>query len=183
MTRLIDDILNISRIESGLVKVKKDNHSMAMIIRDAVEMIKSYAQEKNITLNAQAPILYDQVYIDRDMISQVVINLLSNAVKYTPAGGTITVRSEVNDPDNRIIVTVADTGVGIPAEAVDHVFDKFYRVEANNKYAKGTGLGLNLVKQIVETVHGGRVFVSSVSGQGSTFGFELPLAAEAAGVS
>jgi len=183
LTRLIDDILNISRIESGLVKVKKDNHSMAMIIRDAVEMIKSYAQEKNITLNAQAPILYDQVYIDRDMLSQVVINLLSNAVKYTPAGGTITVRSEMNDPDNRIIVTVADTGVGIPAEAVDHVFDKFYRVEANNKYAKGTGLGLNLVKQIVETVHGGRVFVSSVSGQGSTFGFELPLAAETAGVS
>ncbi len=183
LTRLIEDILNISRIESGLVKVHKDNHSMAMVIRDAVEMIKSYAQEKSITLNAQAPILYDQVYIDRDMLSQVVINLLSNAVKYTPAGGSITVCSEVNESDNRIMVTVTDTGVGIPAEAVDHVFDKFYRVEANNKYAKGTGLGLNLVKQIVETVHGGRVFVSSAAGQGSTFGFELPLVSETAGVS
>lgn len=178
LTRLIEDILNISRIESGLIKVSRGNHSMALLIRDAVEMIKSYAQEKNITLHAQAPILYDQVYIDRDMLSQVVINLLSNAVKYTPAGGAITVSSEVIDADNRIVVTVADTGVGIPPEAVEHVFDKFYRVEANNKYAKGTGLGLNLVKQIVETVHGGRVFVASTVGKGSTFGFELPLAAE-----
>lgn len=178
LTRLIDDILNISRIESGLTKISKDQHSMALVIRDAVEMIKSYAQEKNITVNTQALILYDQVYIDRDMLSQVVINLLSNAVKYTSAGGTVTISSEVHDADNRITVAITDTGVGIPPEAVDHVFDKFYRVEANNKYAKGTGLGLNLVKQIVETVHGGRVFVSSTVGQGSTFGFELPLAAE-----
>ncbi len=176
LTRLIEDILNISRIESGLVKVSRSNHSMAMVIRDAVEMIKSYAQEKNITVNAQAPILYDQAHIDRDMMSQVVINLLSNAVKYTPAGGTVTIHSEVNESDNRVVVTVSDTGVGIPPEAVDHVFDKFYRVEANNKYAKGTGLGLNLVKQIVETVHGGRVFVRSEVGKGSTFGFELPMA-------
>lgn len=178
LTRLIEDILNISRIESGLIKVSKDHHSMAMIIRDAVEMIKSYAQEKAITVNAQAPILYDQVHIDRDMLSQVVINLLSNAVKYTPAGGSITIHSQVNDADNCITVSIADTGVGIPPEDVEHVFDKFYRVEANNKYAKGTGLGLNLVKQIVETVHGGRVFVTSTVGKGSTFGFELPLAAE-----
>jgi signal transduction histidine kinase len=180
LTRLIDDMLNISRIESGLVKVQKDNHSMALIVRDAVEMIKSYAHEKNITLHTQAPILYDQVYIDRDMLAQVVVNLLSNAVKYTPSGGTITVQSEVNEPDNRITVTITDTGVGIPPEDIDHVFDKFYRVQANNKCAKGTGLGLNLVKQIVETVHGGRVFVTSTVGQGSTFGFELPLSVQAA---
>ena len=176
LNRLIEDILNISRIESGLIKISRENHSIALIIRDAVEMIKSYAQEKNITIHAQAPIIYDQVLADRDMISQVVINLLSNAVKYTPAGGSISVQSEVREADGRITVTVTDTGVGIPPEDVEHVFDKFYRVEANKKCAKGTGLGLNLVKQIVETVHGGRVFVSSTVGEGSTFGFELPLA-------
>lgn len=176
LNRLIEDILNISRIESGLIKVHRENHSIALVIRDAVEMIKSYAQEKNITVHSQAPILYDQACVDRDMISQVVINLLSNAVKYTPAGGSVTIQSEVNEADGRITVTVQDTGVGIPAEEVDHVFDKFYRVEANNKCAKGTGLGLNLVKQIVETVHGGSVFVTSKVGEGSTFGFELPLA-------
>jgi two-component system phosphate regulon sensor histidine kinase PhoR len=178
LSRLIEDILNISRIESGLIKVNKEHHSLALVIRDAVEMIKSYAQEKNIEIESPAAILYDQVYVDRDMISQVVINLLSNAVKYTPAGGRIRVQSELNEADGQVKVTVTDTGVGIPPEDVDHVFDKFYRVQANNKYAKGTGLGLNLVKQIVDTVHQGNVFVSSAVGQGSTFGFVLPLAAE-----
>ena len=78
--------------------------------------------------------------------------------------------------------TVTDTGPGIPADEVDFVFDKFYRVKKNEKYAKGTGLGLNLVKQIVETVHSGRVFVTSTQGCGSTFGFELPLASAQTGV-
>jgi two-component system phosphate regulon sensor histidine kinase PhoR len=176
LNRLIEDILNISRIESGLVKVNRDHHSMALIVRDAVEMIQSYAQEKQIAVQAPAPILYDQVFVDRDMISQAVINLLSNAVKYTPAGGSVSVGLEVDEAEGRLKVTVSDTGAGIPPEEIDRVFEKFYRVQANNHLAKGTGLGLNLVKQIVETVHGGRVFVSSVVGQGSTFGFELPLA-------
>jgi two-component system phosphate regulon sensor histidine kinase PhoR len=178
LSRLIEDILNISRIESGLVKVSKETHSLALIIRDAAEMITGYAQEKDITVEAPSAILYDQVYVDRDMISQVVINLLSNAVKYTPSGGRVTLKSVLNEVDGKITVSISDTGVGIPAEDVDHVFDKFYRVKANNKYAKGTGLGLNLVKQIVETVHGGSVFVTSTPGQGSTFGFELPLSRE-----
>lgn len=180
LSRLIEDILNISRIESGLVKVSKETHSLALVIRDSVEMITSYAQEKNITVHSPASILYDQVYIDRDMISQVVINLLSNAVKYTPADGEITVRTDLNEIEGQITVTITDTGVGIPAEDVEHVFDKFYRVKANNKYAKGTGLGLNLVKQIVETVHGGSVFVTSTPGEGSTFGVVLPLSKETA---
>jgi two-component system phosphate regulon sensor histidine kinase PhoR len=110
------------------------------------------------------------------MISQVIINLLSNAIKYTPAGGSVDVGLQVDDAARLVRVTVADTGVGIPADEVERVFDKFYRVAANNKQAKGTGLGLNLVKQIVEKVHGGRVFVTSTVGQGSTFGFDLPLA-------
>jgi signal transduction histidine kinase len=114
------------------------------------------------------------------MISQVVINLLSNAVKYTPAGGEITVRTDLNEIEGQVTVTISDTGVGIPPEDVDHVFDKFYRVKANNKYAKGTGLGLNLVKHIVETEHGGSVFVTSTTGEGSTFGVVLPLSKETA---
>ncbi|MHC4385794.1 MAG: sensor histidine kinase [Planctomycetota bacterium] len=180
LSRLIEDILNISRIESGLVKVSKEDHSLALVIRDAVEMITSYAQEKDITVQSPTPILYDQVNIDRDMISQVVINLLSNAVKYTTTGGQITVNSVLNEVEGQVTVSITDTGVGIPPEDVNHVFDKFYRVKANNKYAKGTGLGLNLVKQIVETVHGGLVFVTSTPGEGSTFGFVLPLAKETA---
>jgi len=176
LNRLIEDILNISRIESGLMKVNRQNLSMALIIRDAVEMMQSYAQEKNITLHSPPPILYDQACVDRDMISRAVINLISNAVKYTPAGGSVTVGLEVDEADGRLRVTVSDTGVGIPPEELGRLFEKFYRIQANSHLAKGTGLGLNLVKQIIETLHGGRVFVSSTVGQGSTFGFELPLA-------
>jgi len=176
LNRLIEDILNISRIESGLMKVNRQNLSMALIIRDAVEMMQSYAQEKNITLNAPAPILCDQVYADRDMMMQVVVNLLSNAVKYTPAGGSVSVQFDMNDVDGTITVSVTDTGIGIPEQDMDKLFGKFFRVEANKNFAKGTGLGLNLVRQIVETVHNGRVFVRSKQGQGSTFGFVLPIA-------
>lgn len=177
LNRLIEDILNISRIESGLIKVQREPVSLTILIEQQMQMIKGFAEDKNITVSGQEPIVFDQVYADTDMISQVVVNLLSNAVKYTPPGGSVTVSTEVDEAESIARVTVTDTGVGIPADEVDHVFDKFYRVGANKKQAKGTGLGLNLVKQIVEKVHNGRVFVTSEVGVGSTFGFELPLAA------
>jgi two-component system phosphate regulon sensor histidine kinase PhoR len=180
LNRLIEDILNVARIESGLIKVNKEPMSMTILIRDAVQMIKSYAMEKNVTVHQQTPIVFDQICADKDMISQVLINLLSNAVKYTPAGGSIHIGTESDEADGIVRVTVTDTGVGIPANDLPHVFDKFYRVAANNKCAKGTGLGLNLVKQIVEKIHDGRVFVASEQGKGSTFGFELPLGVEQA---
>jgi len=176
LNRLIEDILNVSRIESGLIKVHKERLSLTILIEQQMQMIKGFAEEKNITVTSQTPIIHDQVMADKDMISQVVVNLLSNAVKYTPAGGAVTVETQVDETDCLARVTVKDTGVGIPADEVDHVFDKFYRVAANKKQAKGTGLGLNLVKQIIEKVHAGRVFVTSQVGVGSTFGFELPLA-------
>jgi signal transduction histidine kinase len=110
------------------------------------------------------------------MIREVIVNLLSNAVKYTPAGGSVNIKTEVDEGSSLVRVSVTDTGVGIPEDDIEHVFDKFYRVGANNKQAKGTGLGLNLVKQIIEKVHDGRVSVTSIVGQGSTFSFELPLA-------
>ena len=176
LNRLIEDILNISRIESGLIKIEKKPISLALLINEQTQMIKSYAEEKNIEIVEPKLIVCDQVSADKDMISQVIVNLLSNAIKYTPSGGTVKISAEVNDISRLVKVTVTDTGIGIPKEEVEHVFDKFYRVGANKKYAKGTGLGLNLVKQIVEKVHDGKVFVISKVGAGSTFGFELPLA-------
>lgn len=176
LNRLIEDILNTSRIESGLVKVNKEQVSLAMLIEEQLQMIKSYAEDKNVKVIGQAPIVFDRVYVDRDMMSQVIVNLLSNAVKYTPSGGSVTVNTTVDEGASLVRVTVTDTGVGIPQDEIARVFDKFYRVKANNKQATGTGLGLTLVKQIVEKVHDGRVFVTSQVGVGSTFGFELPLA-------
>ncbi|MFH1718471.1 MAG: ATP-binding protein, partial [Planctomycetota bacterium] len=180
LNRLIEDILNTSRIESGLIKVNKEPVSLTMAIEEQMQMIKSYAEEKNMEIVWRKPIVFDQVYADRDMISQVIVNLLSNAVKYTPSGGTVKIETEVDEVASLVRVSVTDTGVGIPEDEIEHVFDKFYRVGANKKQAKGTGLGLNLVKQIVEKVHGGRVFVTSQVGKGSTFGFELPQATKQA---
>jgi len=176
LNRLIEDILNISRIESGLIKIEKRPVSLTILIEEQLQMIKSYAEEKNIEIITQRPIVYDQVYADKDMISQVIVNLLSNAVKYTPSGGSVKVEAVVNEILGVAQVTVTDTGVGIPKDEIEHIFDKFYRVGANKSQAKGTGLGLNLVKQIIEKVHNGRVFIVSEPGVGSTFGFELPLA-------
>jgi two-component system phosphate regulon sensor histidine kinase PhoR len=176
LNRLIENILNSSRIESGLIKINKERASLTMLIEEQLKMIKSYAKEKQVEVTGQQPIVYDQVYIDKDMIREVIVNLLSNAVKYTPAGGSVTIKTEVDEGSSLVRVSVSDTGVGIPEDDIEHVFDKFYRVGANKKQAKGTGLGLNLVKQIIEKVHDGRVFVTSKVGQGSTFSFELPLA-------
>jgi len=176
LNRLIEDILNISRIESGLVKVEKEPVSLTILIEEQLQMIRSYAEEKDIEVIGQKPIVFDQVYVDKDMIRQVVVNLLGNAVKYTRRGGSIRIESEVDEIAGTVRVSIADTGVGIRQENIEHVFDKFYRVKENEKQAKGTGLGLNLVKQIIEKVHDGRVFVTSQVGVGSTFGFELPLA-------
>ena len=180
LNRLIEEILNISRIESGMMKVSKQNYSLALIVRDAAEMIRSYAQEKNITLQVPPSIVCDQITCDKDMIMQAVVNLLSNAVKYTPAEGQVRVELDLNDVDQTITLSVTDTGIGIPEEDIGKLFGKFYRVEANKNFAKGTGLGLNLVRQIVETIHGGKVFVRSKQGQGSTFGCILPLAGSTA---
>jgi len=176
LNRLIEDILNISRIESGLIKVKKEPLSLTILIDQQLQMIKSCADEKNITITRQKPIVFDQVYADRDMLCRVIINLLSNAVKYTPSDGSIRIETEVDEAANIARLSITDTGFGIAEDEIEHVFDKFYRVKANKTKAKGTGLGLNLVKEIVEKVHDGRVFVKSTVGQGSTFGFELPLA-------
>ena len=176
LSRLIEDILNTSRIESGLIKINKKPVSLTILIEEQMQMIKGFAEEKGIEIIGQKPIVFDQVFVDKDMMSQVIVNLLSNAVKYTPAGGSVKIETQVDEIAHIARVSVTDTGVGIPPDEVEHVFEKFYRVKANNKQAKGTGLGLNLVKQIVERIHSGQVFVRSEVGSGSTFGFELPLA-------
>ncbi len=177
LNRLIEDILNTARIDSGLIKLDKQPVSLTVLIEEQLAMIRGFADEKNIEVVGQKPIIFDQVYVDRDMMAQVVVNLLSNAVKYTPAGGRVSIETEVDNNSDVVRVRVTDNGIGIPADDIDHVFDKFYRVGVNKKQARGTGLGLNLVKQIIEKLHNGKVFVTSKVGQGSTFGFELPIAA------
>lgn len=173
--RLIDNILNISRIESGLVKVNKLPQSLTVILKEAIEVILPQARLKQITIDEQLTPVFYQTQADKDMLYQAVLNLLSNAVKYTPETGRIIVQTVVDEAKKKVVARISDTGVGIPPKDLPFVFDKFYRAEANNRMAKGTGLGLSLVKHIIETVHHGRIFVESQVGKGSTFGFELDL--------
>ncbi|HVT88418.1 MAG TPA: ATP-binding protein [Tepidisphaeraceae bacterium] len=173
--RLIDNILNISRIESGLVKVNKQPQSLTVILKEAIEVITPQAKMKKIEIVEQLTPVFYQTQADKDMLYQAVLNLLSNSVKYTPESGRITVQTLVDESKRKVIARISDTGVGIPPKDLPFVFDKFYRAEANNRMAKGTGLGLSLVKHIIETVHHGRIFVESQVNKGSTFGFEIEL--------
>lgn len=173
--RLIDNVLNISRIESGLVKVNKRPISLSVVMKEAVEVIAPQAKTKNITIEERVPPAFFETHGDKDMLYQAALNLMSNSVKYTPEGGRLLIETIVDETNHKVTARITDSGVGIPAKDLPFVFDKFYRVEANSKMAKGTGLGLSLVKHIIENVHNGKVFVTSEVGKGSTFGFELDL--------
>ena len=129
LNNLIEDILNISRIESGLVKVKKETISTSLLIHEAVGMIKSYAAEKDICVKDDTAVVFDQVLADKDMISQVIINLLSNAVKYTKLGGKVTIKSSVDECREVARIDISDTGVGIPSDDVEHIFDKIKMIQ------------------------------------------------------
>jgi len=173
--RLIENILNISRIESGVVKVVREPISLTGVVKRVLDVAAPQAKLKNIELEERlAPVFY-QVEADQDMIYQAAMNLVSNAIKYTPSGGKIVVEVMVDERRGVAACAVADDGAGIPATDLPHIFEKFYRVKANKKLAKGTGLGLTLVKHIVESVHNGELSVTSEEGQGSTFCFELPV--------
>ena len=176
LRRLIDNLLNLARIESGVVKVHKAHCSLNELLDEAFNVVRPSAEPKNIELTADLSPMYLGVLVDRDQMLQAAINLLSNAIKYTHNGGKVVLRSRLSDKQAEF--DVEDTGVGLSPEDCDKVFEKFYRVQKDKEMAAGTGLGLPLAKYIVEDVHGGRLAVKSTLGVGSTFTVALPTAAE-----
>lgn len=174
LQRLIDNLLNLARIEAGVVNVSKQARSLNELLEEAVHVMQPAAMEKQIELRTDLSPMYLGVLADRDMILQAAFNLLSNAIKYTPVGGTVTLRSRMQDND--VLFEVEDTGVGLSEEDAQKVFEKFYRVQKDRAMAQGTGLGLPLAKHIVEDVHGGCLTVHSELGRGSSFRITLPVA-------
>ncbi|NWG02807.1 MAG: PAS domain-containing sensor histidine kinase [Syntrophaceae bacterium] len=167
--KFITNFLEFSRIESGEYKTVPAPFDLTMSIEKNLEALRIEAEKKNIKLIFE---VIDgrtaAVHADVTQIDRVLVNLLDNSIKYTNPGGTITVT--LSDRDKDIFVQVADTGTGIPEEHLPHLFNPFYRVTEDSK---GSGLGLAIVKTIVET-NGGRIWVDSIYGKGSTFAFTLP---------
>lgn len=172
LKRLIDNLLNLARIEAGVVQVSKENISLNEVLEEAVNVVEPSAVAKSIELVSDLSQLYLRVYVDRDMMLQAAINLLSNAIKYTAEGGRVAIRSRLADKQVRF--EVEDSGVGLSEEDREKVFDKFYRVKKDSQMAPGTGLGLPLAKHIVTDVHQGQLDVQSELGVGSTFSITLP---------
>ncbi len=175
LKKLVNDILDFSRLDEGQVQLHKEWEPITPLISLTIQSMKVLAQQKKITISTALESDLPTVFIHTDSIERVMLNLLSNAIKYTPESGHIKVKAELTPERNGVMVSVQDTGIGISAQHLEHLFDRFYRVENKVHTVKGTGLGLHLVKLTIEKHHGGKVFVNSVEGQGSTFGFILPL--------
>ncbi len=174
LEHFVSSMLELARIERGKLEYSARQSRLDAVIQDAVSFFSSRANESGLTLEDRSSATLPAFVFDPDLISQVLSNLISNAIKFTPRGGRITVKATVNG--NTAVVRVVDTGVGIPAEALERIFTPFERVP-NEMHATGTGLGLAISKAAVER-HGGRLWVESQPGKGSSFYFELPLSAE-----
>lgn len=174
LQRMIDNLLNISQIEAGLMHIDRVSVDFDELVGRAVTNMKPQAKEKSLDIHIQLAEVDLSVVGDGDMLYQVIVNLLSNAIKYTPEGGRITVSADTDNLTRSLHFSVSDTGLGIAPDQTSKVFDKFYRIENYRHVAKGTGLGLNLCQHIIETLHSGQIGLESTLGMGSKFWFSIP---------
>jgi len=172
LAQLVNNLLDISRIESGKISMKLEPLNLKEIIEEVVDLMNVQLKEKEIEFKFELSADVEYVLADRQQLERVFINLLGNAIKFTPAKGKISIRA--SSLDNLCQIDITDTGIGIPQESLGAIFDEFYRVDNPiNQKVKGTGLGLSLVKRIVEA-HGGSIWVRSKLNEGSTFSFTIP---------
>jgi PAS domain S-box-containing protein len=173
LTALINDLLDISRVETGRVRFEPRPLQVSTVVSDVVNALAGQAEMKQQALTYEVQAGLPDIMGDEDRLNQVLTNLIGNAIRYTPEGGEIDVRAYL--VDSAVRVDVQDTGIGIASEELGRIFERFYRADHPVvQEASGTGLGLSIVKMFVE-MHGGRVWVESQVGEGSTFTLVLPL--------
>ena len=178
---MVNDLLDITRLEAGKPLFHPQPVEVAEVVRRGVEPVAELARERSQTLSVELPANLPRVQGDPERLRRVVTNLVGNAIKYTPAEGSICVRADTADDHKSVLVSVSDTGAGIPKEFQTAIFDKFAVLQTNaSNDRSSTGLGLTFCRMVVEA-HGGRIWVESEPGRGSAFKFSLPV--EAAGVS
>jgi two-component system phosphate regulon sensor histidine kinase PhoR len=175
LVQMVNELLDLSRIEGGATQLDLDEVDLARVIRGALERLRTFADRQRVELiaeiEADGPLPH--VRGDEERLGQLLINLLHNAVKFSPASSRVVVRARRSEGE--VVVSVEDQGVGIPKADLDRVFERFYKVDkARVRGAGGTGLGLSIARHIAEG-HGGRIWVESEEGQGSVFSFAIPL--------
>jgi signal transduction histidine kinase len=174
LVKLIDDLLDLSRIESGKVELRATAVDSVALITEVVSFLRPQIEAKGQQLSFDRPATLPAVAGDVERIRQILINLLSNAHKYTPEGGQI--RLSARAEDGWVRIDVQDNGLGLAPEEQAHLFDRFFRAQQPaTQGVEGTGLGLPITRLLVE-MHGGRISVTSAPGEGSTFSFTLPVA-------
>lgn len=174
LVKLINDLLDIARIESGRVEMKTVLQPVKHMLENIADLLTPQLNNKNLQLRLNIPADTPEIEFDATQVERVFINLVGNAIKFTPPGGNITINAITHWDRQRVLFEVADTGIGIKKDDLNKLFNEFFRVENEiNMNVKGTGLGLALAKNIVEA-HGGRIWVTSEPGTGTTFHFTLP---------
>ncbi len=177
LTNLLNDLLNISRLDAGRVKLKYQLVSLPQVARMVLTNLRGRIETEGKAIEVVSEIVDDlpQTYADFDKLTQIITNLVDNAFQYTPPGGKITVGVQ-QDSETTFLIKVGDTGIGIPEKVQHRVFDRFFRVDEQQLVMEtpGTGLGLAIVKELVE-MHGGRIWFESFEGRGTTFYISLPL--------
>lgn len=171
LAQMVTELLELSRIESSRVALSFEPEEVEPLVRGAVDRLAAQADRASLKLSVQLPADLPRVSADRERIQQVLVNLIHNAIKFTPTGGEIVVGALRRG--DQVHVWVADTGVGIPPDALPRIFERFYKAD-RSRSGGGTGLGLAIARHVVEA-HGGRIWAESAEGKGSTFTFSLPV--------
>ena len=177
LQRMVDDLLDAARAEGGTLLVELEPTDLRPLIEETIASFGKTADDKDLRLISELPAALPEVYADPARVREVLINLIDNAIKFTPSGGRITVAAESSEEEPGFVqVCVADTGSGISPEGIEKIFERFHQESDGHKARRSLGLGLYICKQLIAS-QGGRVWVQSETGRGSTFFFTLPLLA------
>ena len=173
LLNLINDILDISKIEAGKMELYPEIVDIRKSVSEIVTMTESLASRKNIAVDIDMPDDMPLISADKSKIKQIMYNILGNAIKFTDNGGNVYIN--LSNDDENVIMSITDTGIGISPEDQNKLFKPFSQIDTSiSRRFEGTGLGLALVKELIE-LHGGRIWVESEAGKGSTFSFRLPI--------
>jgi two-component system, OmpR family, phosphate regulon sensor histidine kinase PhoR len=173
IAQMVNELLDLSRIESGGAVVHLDDVDLGTLAASSTERLRLFADRQGVELAVEVPDDLPPIRGDEARLGQVFLNLVHNAVKFSPNGGRVTIR--VVDAGDEVVASVGDQGVGIPRAAIPRIFERFYKVDRARVRGGGTGLGLSIARHVVDQ-HGGRIWVESEEGRGSTFSFALPVA-------